>query len=73
MLNQLMNCDVQNFVVESFNLVSILVVKAGTSLVWESGNPFNPGSVYTANCSLFIFKIFSVLPVPQDCPENQMS
>lgn len=45
MLNQLMNCGVQNFVAETFNLVSILVAEAGPSLAWEPGNPFNPLSV----------------------------
>lgn len=76
MLNQLMNCGVQNFVAETFNLVSTLVVEAGTSLAFESGNPFNPISVYVANCSLSICKILiiiSVLYVAQDCCENQMS
>lgn len=69
-----MRCGVQNFVATSFNLVSTLVVGAGTSLIWESGNLFNPDSIYLANCSLFIFKILiiiSVLPVLQDCCENQ--
>lgn len=51
MLNQLMNYGVQNFVADTLNLVSTLVIKAGTSLVCESGNSFNPISVYVADCS----------------------
>lgn len=66
-----MSSGVQN-VTESFDLVSTLVVGAETSLAWESGNPFNPGSTY----SLFVEEMLitiSALPVLQECSENQMS